>query len=132
MSFDVGKVQTALYRAHTETWLHHKLLEALIDAGVVKYVTVFAPFSNTYYGANGESFVGFTPDALKGDWKAADHFDQGKAQIALQRRLKDETDLPTFIREMAEAGAHTYEMDAKTKQGIYYGKDHKDFLKETV
>lgn len=94
------------------------LIKNLKALGIDNYVVKVSNHKRTYTATNGEKLViaGNMPE-----FECAETFALEEVKAALKRTQDGLTDYPTFLKEIGDAGIHTYVADITGMKVIYQG-----------
>ncbi|QRR03542.1 DUF1398 domain-containing protein [Dyadobacter sandarakinus] len=105
------------------------LAKILKDIGVDNYEVKVRNHKVTYTSINGEKLV------LPGDmpeFECAEAFKLEEVKSAIRRTQEGQTDYATFLREIGEAGIHTYVADLTGMKIIYQGPNSEYEYEELI
>lgn len=91
----------------------------LKDIGVILYVLTVSNHDRKFFTEEDELLLKGSSPVIK----CADSFQIDEVRNAVKRTQQGETDYPQFLKEIANAGVHTYIADFNAMQVIYKGKD---------
>ena len=95
------------------------LVKNLKNFDIESYEVTVSTHDRTFRTNNGEeqTIKGTLPQLV-----CAQKFNLDAVRVAVKRTQQKQTDYPTFLKEIAEAGIHTYIADLKEMRIIYKGK----------
>lgn len=101
----------------------------LKEAGVHSYTVDVATHDRHIFSDDAN-----TPLVIPGNkpLKCADKFDEAALKTALKRTQTGQSDFPTFMKEIADAGIHTYKADLLKRTVRYMGSDTDNYYEEAV
>lgn len=94
----------------------------LKDSGVILYVVTVSNHDRKFFTEVDELLIKGSLPVIN----CADNFQINEVRNAVRRNQQVETDYPQFLKEIANAGVHTYIADFNAMQVIYKGKDEDD------
>ena len=105
------------------------LIKNLKNIGVDNYIVKVSTHKRTYNATNGEKLV------IAGDmpeYESAETFQLEAVKAAIKRTQDGLTDYPTFLKEIGDAGIHTYVADITGMKVIYQGPNSEYEYEEII
>ncbi len=128
MSTFQDKIKDVYVKGRANGWKYPQLFQGLKDAGVQSYTMDVVNYAIEYL-AEKESFVEKGPAT----WKVVvGDFNEAEVIKAVRRSQRQETDYPTFLKEIAAAGVPKYYVSISECTVSYVGSDPKNKYVEKV
>lgn len=123
-----GKIKGIYQQARAQKWKYPQLFQGLKSVGVRSYTMDVVNYVLEYSG-DGETFIEKGPAGWKAD---VGPFDEAEVIKAIRRSQRQETDYPTFLKEIAAAGIPKYYVSMSDGTVSYVGFDVKNKYIEKV
>lgn len=117
---DVDTIRECHELSHSGKISFPEVVKKLSSNGVERYLIDISSSHNTYYGANGESYVVKVEQDLPHVPKI---FDAAAVKSAIVDIQKNKIDYPQFIHRIVLAGCCHYEAYLQGRKVIYFGRD---------
>lgn len=122
------KIKDVYQQARANQWGYPQLFKGLKSAGVRSYRMDVVNYAIEYVG-DGESVLEHGPST----WKVeVGTFNEADVIKAIRRTQRQETDYPTFLKEIAAAGIPRYDVSMSENTVSYMGSDPKNKYVEKV
>ena len=105
------------------------LIKNLKNIGVDNYIVKVSNHKRTYIATNGEKLI---ISADMPEFECAETFELEAVKAAIKRTQDGITDYPTFLKEIGEAGIHTYVADITGMKVIYQGPNSEYEYEEVI
>ncbi|MCF0074646.1 DUF1398 domain-containing protein [Dyadobacter sp. CY261] len=120
-------IQSAEQRSAGQPYPH--FVRNLKAIGVDNYEVKVRNHKRTYTSVNGDKLI--VPADLP-EFECAEAFKLDEVKAAIKRNQDGLTDYPTFLREIGDAGIHTYVADLAGMKVIYQGPNSEYEYEEAI
>ncbi|QHW31728.1 DUF1398 domain-containing protein [Paenibacillus rhizovicinus] len=108
---NVEEVKRISQASKNERWPYPRTFQELLGAGVTAYRTSIADDRIVYMGADNQYEETHAAPTAAPTLAVAEHFEADAVKRGLEHHQRNRTPFSDFLKDMADAGVHYYEVD---------------------